>query len=180
MDRRKFVKKVCQAGAGGMLLLAGTSGIKAESQEQPVPPPEDKEKKFSQEWIVNVVASMDSKLGEKEKIRILEACGRACARKSSIQTALENRGDLEKFLAAMRGLIGEGNVQREGKRVQLAWNQCYCPNVRALDKVPPLYCNCSRGWVKEMFETALGKPVDVKLLTSIKRGDKECRLVVNV
>jgi hypothetical protein len=184
MDRRKFVKTVCQAGAGGVLLLAGASSSKAQSQEQPAAAPEnkdnDKERRFSQEWILTVVGSMDSKLGEKEKIRVLEECGRACAHQSSIKTALDNKGDLEKFLTAMRGLMGDENVQREGKKIQLAWHQCYCPNVRNLENVPPLYCNCSRGWVKEMFETVVGKPVDVKLLASIKRGDKECRMLVRV
>jgi len=47
-----------------------------------------------------------------------------------------------------------------------------------VERVPPLNSNCSRGWTKEIFETVVGKSVDVKPLTSIKRGDKECLILV--
>jgi predicted hydrocarbon binding protein len=39
-------------------------------------------------------------------------------------------------------------------------------------------CLCSRGWVKTIFETLLGKPVRVELEKAIGRGDDICRYVV--
>jgi hypothetical protein len=44
--------------------------------------------------------------------------------------------------------------------------------------VPGSYCYCSVGWVKEMFEQALERPVEVKVEASIRRGDETCRLRV--
>jgi len=178
MDRRNFMKTMCTAGAGGMLFLAGTEAAKAQSEAGASLETCEREWKLSQAWIVNAVENMDAKIDEKEKIRILEDCGRACARRGAMKAAAESTGDLDKFLGTMKAWIGEKNVRREGATVFVTYSQCYCPNVQAMEKVPASYCNCSRGWAKEMFETVLGKPVAVELLSSIKRGDKECRLVI--
>jgi predicted hydrocarbon binding protein len=39
----------------------------------------------------------------------------------------------------------------------------------------PVYCHCSVGYVKEMFEQATGKSIQVALKESLKRGGKACR-----
>lgn len=39
---------------------------------------------------------------------------------------------------------------------------------------PALYCQYSLGWVLEMFETVLQKPVRVQLVQSIKSGTSSC------
>lgn len=179
VHRRAFLKKLCMAGAGGMFLLAaGPADGRAETQA--AQPAEDPEKGFSKEWIVAAVGNMEATLPESETIGVLEECGRRCARRGAVKTAIECAGDIDKLLAGLRGWIGEGNVRREGAEITLVYGKCYCPNVRDVEKVPAVYCNCSRGWVREMFETVMGRPCDVALLASIKRGDPECRLVVRV
>lgn len=178
MDRRDFMKRACAAGAGGAFLIAAGGAAKAQSKDSASLEACEREWKLSQTWIVNVVENMDAKVDEKEKVRILEACGRSCARRGAVEAASKCAGDLDAFLSAMRKWIGEANVRREGSTVHLTYSKCYCPNVQSMEKVPASYCNCSRGWAKEMFETVLGKPVEVDLLSSIKRGDAECRLVI--
>lgn len=201
MDRRDFIKKACEAGAGSAFVLAvagsvagaapGAAGGDARGQSEAQPAVKsaaeaardacEKDRKFSQEWIVNAIGNMEGKLDEESEILVLEECGRACARKGSVKAAIENKGNLEGFLAVLRGWIGERNVLREGSAVTLVFDKCYCPNLISFEgAVPRSYCNCSRGWMKEMFETVQGKPCDVALLSSVKRGDKECRLVVQV
>ncbi|MCK4478878.1 hypothetical protein KAU88_10215 [Candidatus Bathyarchaeota archaeon] len=49
-----------------------------------------------------------------------------------------------------------------------------------MNKIPPrklsaTYCNCSRGWAKELFEGVLGRPVGVIMEKSIIKGDDQCR-----
>jgi hypothetical protein len=44
--------------------------------------------------------------------------------------------------------------------------------------MPDSYCYCSVGWVKEMFEQALERPVEVRLEASVLRGDEACQLRV--
>jgi predicted hydrocarbon binding protein len=61
------------------------------------------------------------------------------------------------------------------------YSKCLCPLVQSgSETLSDTYCNCSRGWVKEMFEMVSGKPVEVTLTESIKRGAKACRFVVQV
>jgi predicted hydrocarbon binding protein len=179
IGRRGFMKRFFMAGAGGMFLLAaGPASDRAETQAEK--PAEDPEKGFSKEWIVGAVGNMEAHLPENETIGVLEECGRRCARRGAVKMAVGCAGDIDKLLAGMRGWIGESNVRREGEKITLVYGKCYCPNVRDVEKVPASYCNCSRGWVREMFETVTGKPCDVALLASIKRGDPECRFVVRV
>jgi len=39
----------------------------------------------------------------------------------------------------------------------------------------PTYCLCSVGYVREMHERVLGRPVEVELADSVLRGGKRCR-----
>jgi len=188
MDRRDFMRKACEAGAGGMLILASAGSAHGRSEEQGAAKSAaqaaqeacEKDREFSREWIMNMAENIDGELDEKTKILLLEECGRSCARKGATAIAVEAKGDLEKFLSVYRGWIGDRNVLREGNTVTIVYDKCYCPNVRDAEKVPAIYCHCSRGWVREMLETVTGKPCDVTLITSIKRGDKECKLSVRV
>jgi predicted hydrocarbon binding protein len=42
-------------------------------------------------------------------------------------------------------------------------------------KLSATYCNCSRGWAKELFEGALGRTVEVIMEKSIINGDNQCK-----
>jgi len=77
--------------------------------------------------------------------------------------------------------ISGWRLRRRIAQVELRYPKCYCPLVAAgATRMSPTYCNCSRGWVLEHFETATGKPVTVKLTHSIKRGDTFCRFLIHL
>jgi len=40
------------------------------------------------------------------------------------------------------------------------------------------FCNCSRGWLMEIFETVLEEPVTVEMEDSIMKGGEQCRFSV--
>ena len=135
--------------------------------------------KFMQNWISNLMKNMDQHLGEKEKIKLLEECGRDCARIHAQKEAKKYQGQLEGWLGTMRKWVGAENIRKEGDVVHVMYSKCFCPLVQ---DAPPLmsntYCNCSRGWLKEVFETVLEKSVKVKLEDSIMKGGKQCRFSV--
>jgi predicted hydrocarbon binding protein len=188
MDRRDFMKKACGAGAGSVLVLAGAGSLAAQSQSGTAAKSPDqaaleaceKGATFSRDWIVNAVGNMEGKLDENGTILVLEECGRACARQGGTTMAEKNKGNMETFIAELKTWLGETGVIPYQNTVTLIMEKCYCPNVAKLEKVPAAYCNCSRGWAKEMFETVTGTPCEVDLLSSVKRGDKVCKLVVTV
>jgi hypothetical protein len=135
-----------------------------------------------QEWIKVLVENLDAQLDEKRRVALMEPCGRACARSGPVNTmAKPNIGNIDKFLETLRRAIGKDNVRKEGNTVFLTYSKCYCPVVASGPaRLGNTYCNCSRGWVLEMFETVLRKRVAVELKGSIKRGDSSCKFVVHV
>lgn len=90
-------------------------------------------------------------------------------------------GDVDKCLAEMRKHLGETNALRDGKIVRLTYDKCLCPLVAGLQgPISPTYCLCTQGWTKAVYETLAGKPVEVALKGSIKRGDPKCLIEVRL
>ena len=140
-----------------------------------------KHKEFTERWVVNLLESIDANLDEDDKVRMMESCGRACAREGSVDEAKACHGDLDKLLEKLKKWVGKDNVRRKGNEIALTYTKCYCRLVADGPKrLPNTYCYCSQGWLKEMFETVTGRPVYVELRTSIKRGAKGCRFTVRI
>jgi hypothetical protein len=60
------------------------------------------------------------------------------------------------------------------------YHYCHCPWVKESLKdgkssVPPVFCNCSAGFHKRMWEVVLGHPVKCEVLESVLKGDDRCR-----
>jgi predicted ArsR family transcriptional regulator len=56
---------------------------------------------------------------------------------------------------------------------------CFCPLIDC-KYTPKSACNCSLGWQQHVYETVLGKKVQVELKESVLRGGKRCVFVVRV
>lgn len=136
---------------------------------------------FTLRWITNILRSVNDQLSEDTKIRLMESCGRSCARSGVIDSAAACAGDLNRYLSTLRGWVGTKNVTQDGDTIHVVYKKCYC---RLKPQVPKelsdIYCNCSRGWLKEMFETVVGKPVDVEIKSTILRGAEMCKFTVNL
>lgn len=126
--------------------------------------------------------NLDGQVDEGTRTKVMELCGRDCARRSSLAGIAEAcRGDTDRFLRALARHIGKNNAHREGDLITLRYTRCYRPLVaKGPARLSKTWCNCSRGWVLEMFETVTGAPVDVELTHSIKRGDPFCRFAIRV
>ena len=59
--------------------------------------------------------------------------------------------------------------------------QCYCPAARYHPVKPhDLHCECTRATHQTVFETALGRPIRVEVVESLRRGGKTCHFVAHV
>jgi len=135
--------------------------------------------KFLQDWLSSLMENMDSRLDEDSRIKVLEECGRVCAQRHTKAEALKSKGNLDGWLNTMKKWVGANNVHKEGNSVRIVYSKCLCPLVGGLEPLlSKTFCNCSRGWLKENFETVVGKAVDVRLEDSIMGGGKECRFTV--
>lgn len=139
-------------------------------------------KEFTHRWVKDLIESMDALLVEETRIEVMEACGRACARSGPARVAGDCRGDLDQWLATLAGWHGgEEYVQRDGDTVVVTCADCFCVLVKdGPARLPDTYCYCSLGWMKETFEAVVGKPVNVTLIESIKRGAKRCRFTIQL
>ncbi len=61
---------------------------------------------------------------------------------------------------------------------------CHCPRIRDASKtgvqISPTYCYCGAGFYKGIWEEILQKPVRVRLLESVMKGDDVCKVEVNL
>ena len=130
-----------------------------------------------------MIAGLKEHVDEETTAKVLEQCGRQCQSKSFVKRArsiYEKSESVDEFIDKF-GQVYK-HLHREGDKIYIVYPKCYCSQV---NKIPAgilsaTYCNCSRGWVKALFEGALGRPVDVILEESIIKGDKQCRLRINL
>lgn len=69
---------------------------------------------------------------------------------------------------------------REGK-LYLSYPACYCSLVKNSALPLPLeYCLCSREFTRRVFAETFGRPVEVRVLSSIKSGGQQCLFEVTL
>jgi hypothetical protein len=180
MKRKSFLKGAIGVAAAGTLL----GGSKAMAQETIIPACEKKlagKNKFLLGWLTAWLGNMKKDLPESEMVKLIENNGRSCAeRGGSLAWAKSFNGDIDKFLAAMRKEIGENGARRDGSKITLVYDKCFCPLVGdTSEKLPPEYCLCTQGWTKAVYGAVAGKEVKVDLKSSIKRGDAKCLIEVD-
>lgn len=117
---------------------------------------------------------------EEEQAGLLMERGKLCISKAYIKLAKAAAKDTKND---REFLINLGKVypmlKLEEDKIYVVYPKCYCPTRKIFKgEVPHFYCHCSVGWVKEMFEQALGRKIEVKLESSVLRGDNDCRLRV--
>jgi hypothetical protein len=136
-------------------------------------------------WIKILLDNLEKADNEKG-IKALEDCGRDCCRSSGYyKKAVESMSkskDVDEFVERL--MKAWSHLHKEDGNLYVVYEKCYCPLGRALMKDYPgklsAFCNCSRGWVMEMFESALKRPVKVELQKSVVRGDGLCRFKVTL
>jgi predicted hydrocarbon binding protein len=45
--------------------------------------------------------------------------------------------------------------------------------------VPRLYCYCGAGFYQDIWETVLGRPVEVEVLETVLEGGEVCRIAIH-
>ena len=85
---------------------------------------------------------------------------------------------MEEFLNAFSKIYK--NLQVNGNDIYIVYPKCYCSFVNKIPSgtLSATYCNCSRGWTKELFEKVLGRSVEVIMEESIVNGDQQCKFKI--
>ncbi|RPJ75577.1 MAG: hypothetical protein EHM24_04010 [Acidobacteria bacterium] len=184
ISRKKFLCRSVAGVAGCCAALGHSLSVDAGQAVSPPPATADRDKEFIQNWLADLMEAIDREPDESVKARLVGACGRACFERHEFKRnwAVQGRGDADKLIAALQANF---EVWREGGRVHVRYGAvskgCYCPAARYRPARPgDIHCYCSRASHQAVWETALGHPVRVDLVESVRRGGKTCHFVVHV
>jgi hypothetical protein len=196
MNRKSFLNRSAALGAIGSLTLLSkpvsaacscTSSADGTSCE--------KQFSFAQTWLKRMMEVLDHEVDETTREKILLANGKRCH--EGYLGASGNPPSPKLSLEEFVGSLNQKNIGtfavRAGNRVIFGYgkdkpdpaaekNQCLCPFVEnGPQGLSGNYCLCSVGYVKNLFDWALGEPVQkVNLLESIKQGGNTCRFEIVV
>ena len=207
MDHRPLTRKDFLAALGrtGACMCAAAASMRTAFAGQTAPPapkPGDKtvqraakRMEFVDGWVRRFFEVMDKTLDAAARERLMVANGRSCYAAYAGPPKKQPGPDaLEKFKAWIakdgkkEGYAIEGNViafefAGSAETGQAAPESvCLCPTAEAqkAGAFSPTYCLCSLGYVKEMHERILGRPVEVELVDSVLRGGKRCQFRMTV
>ena len=183
MERKAFLQMGCRCGVGAVASMLLAPAVVAEgapsspscAQQQP-----DLATQLHA-WLVDFLAAADAQLDQPTRARLLQACGRAEARRTALAGAPRPTVTLEQLAARFRGAVGEENVRLAGNRLEVSFGRCDCPLVGPTpERLSDTWCECARGYMAEVMSARLGRPAQVELVEAIKRGGQRCRWVFQV
>ncbi len=202
MDRKEFVGRLVQIGVAAAAAPMCCAEALAQAADKKVPPlncsmvpvtdPDkqghgcDRSFSHAQRWVKRFMDVLDEELDQATRNRIMERNGQVCfVGAYGPRKELPDAAGLETIVKKW-GLRREGNdiyfdyVQNpQGMKVASGW--CLCEVVaKGPENLSGTYCQCSVGYVREMFSRFAGKEVRVELLESLKRGGKACRFKISV
>ncbi len=143
----------------------------------------DADLKQRAEFVTAALERLESAAGEASAAQVMEAC--ACDSQIHAEKARDlyqkAGGDMDAFIQLLIRDTGVfGKMEREGDILNVIYPRCICWAKYAAGKISPTFCHCGNGYVRQLFEGALGRPVRVDLVKSIAAGDEECRFAVHL
>jgi len=188
MNRSEFLRSSASlACASCATLLLGARAGAAETAAPETPVDEalkraQAENQFTNNWLDDLFTAIEAEVDPATRLKLMQGCGRACFRRHKFKTdiAAAGRNDVDKLLAAYRKNFG---IEREGDLVHIRYGggKCFCPAAHNRPGRPhDLHCECTRFTHEAIFETALGRPVPVELVDTVRRGGTNCHLVAHL
>jgi hypothetical protein len=142
----------------------------------------ESERDVIERWAAAVIQGLEKYTDKDQQKKILELCGYSCAKYDlrELKNLKKEARDQKELLELINKHIPWcGNWIWKKDYIYSTCRSCGCPLIRDHHlKLSPIFCLCSRGWIKAIFSEAFGKGVRVKLSKSIGRGDEYCEFFV--
>ena len=147
-----------------------------------------KRMEFGDTWVRRFFDVMDKTLDADARRKLMLANGKACYEGYAGPPKLEP-GGFERFAQWVADKGKDHGYSIEGRVVAFEFigsaetgeaspeSLCLCPmaEARKPGELSPTFCLCSLGYVKEMHERIIGRPIEVELVDSVLKGGKRCR-----
>ncbi len=139
------------------------------------------------DYLREMTERMKRILGTADSKDIFVSCGMMCCGITSrklVKQLMQESKSLKDFIKRLNEKhLGGGRLKLKDKNtITGGYDRCYCGSVSKTRKNFPdlTFCQCAVGWYKQLFETALGRPVHVKILKSIIAGARTCEFVIKI
>jgi hypothetical protein len=184
MDRKSFTQKLALLGVCPFVIqnLAGSDLTDLPQEQDEKLKVIQTQKQFVENWLADLLESMDKNLDRATQERIVGNCGKACFNRFQFKKdiAINGEGNLDKLIEAYRKNF---EIWKDGNTVHIRYgevsNGCYCPAANYRTPKPnDIHCECTRTTHQTIFETALGKPFRVEIAESLRRGGRTCHFIV--
>jgi len=187
MDRKEFFQKSVKIGicfCAASLLIPLDKSLNANLLSEDEKSILQIQKHFIENWLTDLLNTIDDVVDEETKIKLFEGCGKGCFNRHQFKKdiAITGKDDLDKLIEAYKKNF---EIWREEDLVHIRYGEissgCYCPVARDPNiKTYRLQCECTRTTHQTIFETALGRPHKVDIVETVRRGGKTCHFIVHL
>lgn len=190
MERKEFLSKsICACiGAGTIMSPVTNSGCpiaidKSENEGTPC----DEKHKFAQKYVKRLMDIFNNKLDENTRVDLVQTMGETCARGAyGDKEQASDKVSVFEFANRLKARIANNVIYWEysgspwtGLKIADGWCLCYLTE-KGPEGLSGLWCECSVGYVRYMFERYTTSKVQVELLESLKRGGKGCKFKISI
>ncbi len=137
------------------------------------------------EWINEATERLENLAGKKICMQVMEKKGRICCgatHRNKAKKFMEESKSIKEFLEKLNSMRGYTFKLKDNHTIVGGYDKCYCGLVNKTKK--PFknltYCYCGAGHIKQFFESAFGKPVEVELVQSVITGAKSCEFIIHI
>jgi effector-binding domain-containing protein len=154
--------------------------------------------------LCKALSILESKTNDEQQFDILSHCAHVFPVEliPPMRDLFRSTGSVEVVIEAMKSKGGyypklqrrEGSIiySEKGPSNPTAYNEaktdaerrrafCFCPLIRDyLDDTPKIFCKCSSGWPKQLWEGILERPLKVEVLQSLVKGDDTCEFAIHL
>jgi len=180
MERNVFLQYLVGLGACP-LMLANVNAHAARPAVNEVNPAT--EPTFIENWLSDLLNTMDKTLDRETQEKLLAGCGRGCFDRHAFKQdiAAKGKGNFDELLKAYHEFF-EAWVEDDKFHIRFGEtsSRCYCPVVQNIKPKPnDIHCECTRATQQAILETAFGRPVNVEIVETLRRGGKTCHFVAD-
>jgi len=173
-SRRNFIKKACSAGA----CFCGFGSLLSGKENRPADSLDLRQENLYQTWITEVLENLDTQVDKETAKNIIRTASKAHYEQLNMDILLiPYVGKLKKFINFIEK-EWDWKINYDEKSQILVADEnkpvCVCPLVSAKREKYPALCFCSEGFAELMFSKICEAPVEVKVISSIHRGDDKC------
>lgn len=154
------------------------------------------------QWLKSMLNRLDIIANDEEKYEIISCCAHEFSKKriAHMKRIYEKNKDIDEILKEMRkdydwyeNPVRESNIiyvskipvnPEEYEKAETLEDKkkyyCHCRfiNTSLEEGISSTFCNCGTGWYRQIWEGILGKPVRIKILKSLLKGDDFCRVAI--